>query len=208
MIAALRRTTSISCASREITVAKSERVSEAASGAPERDQNQYLTFMLGREMFAVGILGIKEILEYEPPTDVPMMPSFIRGIVNLRGAVVPVIDLCARFGREPTAVSKKTCIVIVETSGAEGTQVLGVLVDAVNEVLEIPDSDIEPAPSFGASVRTDFIEGMGKVRGKFVIILNVDNVLSVTEMEAIAGSLEGGPRGADERIAFMNRGAR
>jgi len=175
-------------------MANPERVPEAASGAPGRDQNQYLTFMLGREMFAVGILGIKEILEYEAPTDVPLMPSFIKGIVNLRGAVVPVIDLCARFGRVPTAISKKTCIVIVETNSKEDTQVLGVLVDAVNEVLEIPHSDIEPAPSFGASVRTDFIEGMGKVRGKFVIILNVDNVLSVTEMEAIAGSLDGNPK--------------
>jgi len=108
--------------------------------------------------------------------------------------VVPVIDLCARFGREPTSISKKTCIVIVETSGKEDTQVLGVLVDAVNEVLEIPHSDIESAPSFGNSVRTDFIQGMGKVRGKFVIILNVDNVLSVSEMEAIAGSTENDSR--------------
>lgn len=175
-------------------MAHSERVPEAAGSAAERDQNQYLTFMLGREMFALGILGIKEILEYEPPADVPLMPSFIRGIVNLRGAVVPVIDLCARFGREPTSISKKTCIVIVETSGKEDTQVLGVLVDAVNEVLEIPHSDIESAPSFGNSVRTDFIQGMGKVRGKFVIILNVDNVLSVSEMEAIAGSTENDSR--------------
>jgi purine-binding chemotaxis protein CheW len=119
-----------------------------------------------------------------------MMPAFIRGIVNLRGAVVPVIDLCARFGRTSTAITKKTCIVIVETSEREDRQVLGVLVDAVNEVLEIPGTDIEPAPSFGASVRTDFIDGMGKVRDKFVIILNVDSVLSVSEMETIASAMD------------------
>jgi purine-binding chemotaxis protein CheW len=162
----------------------------AASAVRRHDQNQYLTFVLGRETFAIGILGIKEILEYEAPTDVPMMPAFIRGIVNLRGAVVPVIDLCARFGRTSTAITKKTCIVIVETSEREDRQVLGVLVDAVNEVLEIPGTDIEPAPSFGASVRTDFIDGMGKVRDKFVIILNVDSVLSVSEMETIASAMD------------------
>ena len=152
---------------------------------PRHDQNQYLTFVLSGEIFALGILSIKEILEYEAPTDVPMMPKFVRGVVNLRGAVVPVIDLSARFGRSTTAVTKKTCIVIVEIVLHEERQVLGVLVDAVNEVLEIARSDIEPPPSFGTSVRTDFIQGMGKVRDRFVIILNVDSVLSVDEMETL-----------------------
>jgi purine-binding chemotaxis protein CheW len=168
---------------------------EAARGTPRgHDQNQYLTFVLGRETFAIGILGIKEILEYEEPTDVPMMPNFIRGIVNLRGAVVPVIDLSARFGKASTAVNKKTCIVILETMAHEESQVLGVVVDAVNEVLEIPHADIEPPPSFGASVRTDFIEGMGKVHDKFVIILNVNCVLSIDEMESIAAAMESAPK--------------
>jgi len=153
------------------------------------DQNQYLTFVLGRETFALGILGIKEILEYQAPTDVPMMPAFVRGVVNLRGMVVPVIDLCARFGRASAVVSKKTCIVIVETLHETESQVLGILVDAVNEVLEIPHTDIEPAPSFGSSVRTDFIQGMGKVREKFVVILDVDSVLSFDEMETLAVGL-------------------
>jgi purine-binding chemotaxis protein CheW len=152
------------------------------------DQHQYLTFVLGGETFALGILSIKEIMEYEIPTDVPMMPAFVRGVVNIRGAVVPVIDLCARFGRPSTAISKKTCIVIAETSVNGESQVLGVVVDAVNEVLEIPRSEIEPPPSFGVSVRTDFIHGMGKVRDKFVIILNVDSVLSVDDMETLAGA--------------------
>jgi purine-binding chemotaxis protein CheW len=162
-------------------------MSVATTHEVRHDQNQYLTFVLGRETFALGILGIKEILEYEEPTDVPMMPGFVRGVVNLRGAVVPVIDLAARFGRPSTGVTKKTCIVIVETRSHEQSNVLGILVDAVNEVLEIPHSDIEPAPSFGTSVRTDFIRGMGKVREKFVVILNVDSVLSLDEMETIAG---------------------
>lgn len=158
----------------------------AASAEHRHDQNQYLTFMLGRETFALGILAIKEILEYAEPTEVPMMPAFIRGVVNLRGAAVPVVDLCARFGRSSAPVGKKTCIVIVESGAGEERHVLGVVVDAVNEVLEIPDGEIEPAPSFGASIRSDFIQGMGKVRGKFVIILNAECVLSVSEMEMLA----------------------
>jgi purine-binding chemotaxis protein CheW len=169
-------------------MAKAAAVEAPATAERRHDQNQYLTFMLGRETFAIGILSIKEILEYETPTDVPMMPAFIRGIVNLRGAVVPVIDLCARFGKPSNSVNKKTCIVILETRAHGDSQVLGIVVDAVNEVLEIPHGDIEAPPSFGASVRTDFIEGMGKVRDKFVIILNVDNVLSVDEMESIVAA--------------------
>jgi purine-binding chemotaxis protein CheW len=158
--------------------------------AERHDQNQYLTFMLGREIFAVGILNIKEILEYQLPTDVPMMPSFVRGIVNLRGAVVPVIDLAQRFGRDAAPTTKKTCIVIIETQIGGQSQVFGVLVDAVNEVLEIPDSEIESPPSFGTPVRTDFIKGMGKVKNKFVIILNVEATLSVDDMASLASAVD------------------
>ena len=158
--------------------------------AERHDQNQYLTFMLGRETFAVGILCIKEILEYQVPTDVPMMPAFVRGIVNLRGAVVPVIDLALRFGRDAAPVGKKTCIVIVETRIGGQAQVFGVIVDAVNEVLEIPDSEIELPPSFGTPVRTDFIKGMGKVRDRFVIILCVDATLSVDDMASLSTAAE------------------
>lgn len=157
------------------------------------DQNQYLTFMLGRETFALGILAIKEILEYAAPTEIPMMPAFIRGVVNLRGAAVPVVDLCARFGRQSVAVTKKTCIVIVETRLGEESHIIGVVVDAVNEVLEIPDTEIEPPPSFGAAIRADFIQGMGKVRGKFVIILQADRVLCVEEMELLTHAAAGAP---------------
>ncbi len=150
------------------------------------DHAQYLTFMLGGETFAIGILAIKEIIEYGGLTEVPMMPECIRGVINLRGAVVPVLDLASRFGRAPTAITKRTCIVIVEVSHHDGQQVVGVVVDAVNAVLEIPASEIEPPPSFGAKIRTDFIEGMGKVNGKFVILLHVDNVLSTEDLGALA----------------------
>jgi purine-binding chemotaxis protein CheW len=160
-----------------------------ASGAA--DQQQYLTFILGGEAYAMGILAIKEIIEYGSLTEVPRMPPFIRGVINLRGAVVPVIDLSARFGKPVTKVTRRTCIVIIEVTTGDETQDVGVLVDAVNAVLEIPAQEIEPPPSFGANIRTDFISGMGKVNDKFVIILNVQNVLSVDEMATLSGIEQG-----------------
>jgi len=110
---------------------------------------------------------------------VPMMPASVRGVINLRGAVVPVMDPLARFGQPPSAVGKRTCIVIVEMAQDEGCQVVGVLVDAVSEVLDIPAADIEPPPAFGARIHADFIAGVGKVRGKFVILLAAERVLTV-----------------------------
>ena len=166
-------------------------VLNAALQQGQLDQHQYLTFMLGGETYAMGILAIKEIIEYGNLTEVPRMPSFIRGVINLRGAVVPVIDLSARFGKAATTVTRRTCIVIVEVASGNGehadTQVVGVMVDAVNAVLEIPQNEIEPPPSFGAHIRAEFMNGMGKVNGKFVIILNIHHVLSVDEMASLAG---------------------
>ena len=162
----------------------------ALADAQGNEQQQYLTFMLGGETFAIGILAIKEIIEFDKLTTVPMMPRFVRGVINLRGAVVPVIDLSARFGRDVTTAGKRTCIVIVEVAAGEGAQDVGVLVDAVNEVMEIPAAEIEPAPAFGARVRSEFIAGMGKVGGRFVIILNVGHVLSAGEMGALSGAAQ------------------
>ncbi|HWU35653.1 MAG TPA: chemotaxis protein CheW [Methylovorus sp.] len=150
-----------------------------------QDDHQYLTFMLGAEIFAINILNIKEIIEYGDLTLVPKMPGFIRGVINLRGAVVPVIDLAARFDKGEAAISRKSCIVIIEVLQETGHQVIGVLVDAVNEVLEIAADQIEPVPSFGAKISTDFIDGMGKVDQKFVILLNVNQILSSSEMAAL-----------------------
>jgi purine-binding chemotaxis protein CheW len=116
-------------------------------------------------------------------------------VINLRGAVVPVMDLAARFGRPATQIGKRTAIVIVEIDADGEQQVVGVMVDAVNAVIDIPPSDIEPAPQFGARIRSEFIAGMGKVNGKFVILLNTDQVLSVTELEAMA-QLGGAPAAA------------
>ena len=157
------------------------------------DTHQYLTFNLSTEMFAVGILNVKEIIEYGNLTEIPMMPTFIRGVINLRGAVVPVVDLAARFGGQVSEVQRRTCIVIVEVTQDETKHDIGIMVDAVSEVLEIGTGEIEPAPSFGAKIRADFIAGMGKVSGKFVIILQIDRVLSVDEMAVLADVSKANP---------------
>ena len=170
----------------------------APRGAPaaEQDAQPYLTFLLGGEMFAVGILNVKEIIEYGHLTAVPMMPAFIRGVINLRGAVVPVIDPVARFGGAPSVAGKRSCIVIVELREGDGSHDIGIMVDAVSEVLDIPAGEIEPPPAFGARIRADFIQGMGKVGGRFVILLDIDRVLSVDEIAALAGVAADGTAGA------------
>jgi purine-binding chemotaxis protein CheW len=149
---------------------------------------QYLTFMLGGESFGIGIMAVKEIIGFGNITDVPMMPDSIRGVINLRGAVVPVMDLAARFGRPQAVPGKRTCIVIVELETEGERQVTGVIVDAVSAVLDIPASEIEPAPSFGTRIRGDFIAGMGKLNGKFVILLNVEQVLKLDGLPELASA--------------------
>lgn len=156
--------------------------SGAARVAAAEPPTQYLTFMLGDEVFAMDIRTVREIIQYGPMTTVPLMPSFVRGVINLRGAVVPVIDLQARFGRPVAGVGKKTCIVIFDAV-RDGERVeLGLLVDAVSEVIEIGADQIEPPPHFGTSVRRDFIRGMGKVASRFVILLEPDKALDVNDM--------------------------
>jgi len=151
---------------------------------------QFLTFLLGEEVFAMDIRTVREIIQHGNMTTVPLMPSFVRGVINLRGAVVPVIDLNARFSRPPAKVGKKTCIVIFDSLPNQGTSggtssertELGLMVDAVSEVISIEAAQIEPPPNFGAAVRRDFISGMGKVGARFVVILDADRAFDVSEM--------------------------
>ena len=156
------------------------------ASAPAEQAGQYLMFTLGSETFACPIHSIREIIECPAMTAIPLSPAFLRGVINLRGAVVPVIDLGARFSGKVSAVQRRTCIVIVEVQQDDEKHDIGIMVDAVSEVLEIPSADIEPAPAFGARIRADFIAGMGKVAGKFVIILAIQRVLSVDEMAVLA----------------------
>ena len=168
-----------------MTLAENPKIDGSENTRASTEESQYLPFNVRNEMFAIDILYIKEILEYGQLTTVPMMPNFIRGVINLRGAVVPVVDLAARFGGDISKVSKRTCIVIIEVSVDGTRQDIGVVVDTVSEVLEIPHTEIEAAPSFGAKIRADFIQGMGKINGKFVIILEVDKVLSIDELSML-----------------------
>jgi purine-binding chemotaxis protein CheW len=146
---------------------------------------QYLTFSVTGELFGIAIVSIKEIIEYRATTEVPMMPAFMRGIINLRGRVVPVIDLAVRFGRARSEVTARSCIVIVEAEQGGEQHDLGVVVDAVSAVADIADADIEPPPSFGARLRSDFITGMGKINERFVILLDVSRVLSIEELSVL-----------------------
>ena len=174
-----------------LVLAEKKTLKPLASEADGTEGQQFLTFTLGGEMFAIEILNIKEIIEYGQLTTVPMMPEFVRGVINLRGRVVPVIDLSVRFGRHATEITKRTCNVIIEVQAEGQTIDIGIVVDAVSEVLEIPAAEIEPPPSFGAKIRADFISGMGKVGGEFVIILGLNKVLSVEEMAVLAGNPAG-----------------
>jgi len=146
---------------------------------------QYLLFNLGDETFALDIRPVREIIQFGALTVVPLMPDFVRGVINLRGAVVPVIDLQARFGRAPAEVGKKTSIIIFDVGqGAERVE-MGVLVDAVSKVVDLAVSDVEPPPHFGTSIAREFIHGLGKVESEFIVILDAERTLSVDDMVTV-----------------------
>lgn len=151
---------------------------------------QYLTFALGEEVFAMDIRTVREIIQYGVLTTVPLMPGFVRGVINLRGSVVPVIDLHVRFGHAAAKVEDKTCIVVFDTV-RDGERVeLGLLVDSVSAVVEIPAEQIEPPPNFGIAVRRDFIQGIGKLANRFVIILEPDRAFDIDEMAQLCDSAQ------------------
>jgi purine-binding chemotaxis protein CheW len=152
----------------------------------EMVQQQYLTFFLADEEYAINIQRVKEIIEYTTVTKVPKVPGWIRGVINLRGSVVPVVDLTVRFGLEERHVTKTTCIVIVEVEQDSERTVMGVIADAVNQVIDLAPKDIEEPPAFGTRVRLEYLFGMGKLGKKFALILNIDSVLSNTELLTVS----------------------
>lgn len=179
-------------------------IAKSAAGAAASEQShaqQYLTFLLGTDQCAINILGIKEIIEYGDLTAVPMAPGYVRGVINLRGSVVPVVDLSVRFGRTASAVGRKTCIVIVEVAREEESEDVGVVVDAVNAVVDIAPADIEAPPSFGSRIRNEFILGLGKVDGRFVILLDSARVLALDLGTAATDAGAGTTAGADSAAA-------
>lgn len=144
---------------------------------------KYLTFQLGTEVFGLEILKVQEILGILPVTRVPRTPDFVRGVINLRGKVIPVLDLRSKFGLPRQEDGKRTCIIVAQIESDRGTVIMGVIVDEVSEVLNIQAEQIESSPNFGEGVHTDFILGMGKVGQKVVMLLDVDKVLSARELK-------------------------
>ena len=173
-----------------MSVAKNQKV-ESIDNA--RSIRQFLTFRIGDEDFGMDLSQTREIIEYEGVTKVPLMPSFLIGVINLRGEVVPVIDLAVRLGRPPIEIKRRTCVIVVELESDGKQYTLGLLADAVSEVAEIYESDIENAPAFGAKIRAEFIQGIAKKGEDFVVLLDTDNTLSLRELaKLVEADLEPG----------------
>ena len=150
---------------------------------------KYLTFILEQEEYGIGILKVKEIIGMMPITTIPRTPEFVKGVINLRGKVIPVMDLRLKFSMEAIPYSERTCIIVVEIDSDAATVLIGIVVDAVSEVLNIKESEIEETPQFGTSLNTDYILGMAKMEGSVKILLDIDKVLSqqeVTQLENVS----------------------
>ena len=168
-----------------IPVRKSEIVEEETMAATITETTQYLTYKLGDETFALDITKVREVLDFTTVTKVPRTPEFMRGVINLRGSVVPVVDLRLKFGMTKTENSVNTCIIITEVTVDGDTTILGCLADSVQEVLDLDEEHIAPAPRIGTKLRTEFIRGMGKRDDRFIIILDIDKVFSFDELALV-----------------------
>ncbi|QXI31165.1 chemotaxis protein CheW [Pseudomonas vanderleydeniana] len=155
--------------------------------AAEEQQRQYLTFRVGRDQFGVATRYVREILEFHAITPVPMMPPLVRGVINLRGAVVPIIDLAERFGLGGTELGPRTCIVIVELQDSDEVQLMGALVNSVNAVTEIEPGALRQAPAFGSRIPPEYIEDLARVDERFLTLLRMEQVLSVDQIALLAG---------------------
>jgi purine-binding chemotaxis protein CheW len=162
----------------------SEIVGQAVKSLTDKE-GKYLTFTLAEEEYGIGILKIKEIIGMMPITSVPRTPEFVKGVINLRGKVIPVIDLRLRFGMEELEYTERTCIIVVEIDGQTGIILIGIVVDAVSEVLNIKNEDMEDTPAFGAKLNTQYILGMAKMEGGVKILLDIDQVLNAEELSAL-----------------------
>jgi purine-binding chemotaxis protein CheW len=147
---------------------------------------KYLTFTLAGEEYGIGILKIKEIIGMMPVTTVPQTPEFVKGVINLRGKVIPIVELRLRFGMDVADYTERTCIIVVEVAGSSGTIRIGIVVDSVSEVLNIKGEDIEDTPTFGTNLKTDYILGMAKMEGGIKILLDIDRVLGDQEFQDVA----------------------
>lgn len=172
------------------------------AGLKSLEKKTYLTFRLEDEIFAVDVHNVHEVLEFSTVTKIPGVPDFIRGIINLRGRVVPVVDLRLKFSMSKTEKTRNTCIIVLDVGTGENTTVIGALADSVREVFEFEPGQIEPPPRIGSMSRTDFIQGIGKRQEQFIIILNISRVFSSDEVILLGSTAEEEPRGdGDEEKA-------
>jgi purine-binding chemotaxis protein CheW len=158
---------------------------QAVKAVADRE-GKYLTFALAGEEYGIGILKVKEIIGLLPITTVPQTPGYVKGVINLRGKVIPVVDLRLKFGMEPMEYNERTCIIVVEIKGSHQTILMGTVVDSVSEVLNIKGADIEDTPNFGSRLNTAFILGMAKTNGSVKILLDIDRVFREEEMVVLA----------------------
>jgi len=167
-------------------------------------QEQYLTFLLAGEEYAISILKVKEIIEYDTVTVVPKTPKWIRGVINLRGSVVPVVDLAVKFGLEERPVTKTSCIVIVDGQLENQNTTMGIVADAVSQVMDLAANDIREVPEFGTRVQVNYLLGMAQLGKKFALLLDVDKVLSTDELlnlEEVAAAASTPEAAASETVA-------
>jgi len=162
-------------------------MAETVKTGLEKLAGKYLTFKLASEEYGIALLKVKEIIGMMPLTKVPRTPDFIRGVINLRGTVIPVVELRRKFGMETVPDTEETCIIVVEMKTKEKKFAMGILVDSVSEVLDIAGENIEEAPNFGIVIDTAFILGMAKRQGGVSILLNIEKVITGEEAEAIGG---------------------
>jgi purine-binding chemotaxis protein CheW len=187
-----------------VTVAKTGQQTQGTNRVRTMEGKKFLTFLMANEKYGLEILKVREIIGIMDVTPVPTTPAFVRGVINLRGKVIPVVDLRLKFGMEGKEDTPRTCIIVVQLARAAQEMIMGIIVDEVSEVLDIDQDQIEPPPSFGADIRTDFILGMGKVNQRVVTMLDIDRVLTEREIALVEGSVEKKGHNSDKNITGKN----
>lgn len=162
---------------------------KAQAGKADQRAGKYLTFELGREEFGIQVLKVREIMGILDITAVPQTPAFVKGVINLRGKVIPVVDLRLKFGLQEIEYTQRTCIIVVQVAGEAGGMLMGIIVDGVSEVLNVTTADIEDTPDFGRGVTTPYILGMAKIKGKVKILLEIDQVMTSQELQGLEEAL-------------------
>jgi len=191
-----------------VTVAKTGQETQGLKRVKTLEGKKFLTFLMANEKYGLEILKVREIIGIMDVTPVPTTPAFVRGVINLRGKVIPVMDLRLKFGMEAKEDTQRTCIIVVHLAREGQEMIMGIIVDEVSEVLDIDQDQIEPPPSFGADIRTDFILGMGKVNQRVVTMLDIDRVLSEREIALVENSAERTKQQLDKSSKAKNQQAK